>query len=910
MELIHHIEDTELPIEVNFEMLKEKGLAYIQRHNKGTWTNLNPSDPGVTILDQLCFAFTELGYCNNFPIKDILTNVKGELEIENQFYLPEDILTTSPITIEDFRKYLIDRVKGIKNVQIIPVKTSIEITNGVYNVFISIDSKIADEDIVEDIDDLTGEVTYENKKALICKNAFFALNTCRNLGELFLYPVPLISKKYFVYGNLELENDTDLNSILVEIDYEINNYVFPNVVQTGYDALKREGTATDSIFNGPKLRNGWIPSDSVYSKKNIVQAYELTEIIQSIAGIKSITNVSFDESGTLLEVNTLKDEILVFDFIKSITYERKYEGDIEFGITTKGRQLNKDLNISLISELSNFDSPLEQVNTVAAVKMAPDLPEGRYRDISSYYSIQNTFPDAYAVGIEGVASNATDFQLAQSRQLKGYLTLFDQVFTNQFMQLANLGRLFSFQNSVTGTPKDQAQFYSSKTIFEKRHPEYPAPYLSFSPTYYYQSLYKTVPNIRPLLRNFKAHQFGYEIQSPEREINDGWVGYQGDPYNTYIWGLMSFMEDEDINIERRNAILDHLLARHGESPIVIDTIIEGTVFSGNALKDKVIIKSLYLQNLGLLSYYRVKAYNFIGAIPLKFINVSKNGKKTFETVFNNKYDRLKEIWLQGNQKDFIFSTKKIDKEIQITSTDFIQYSVVELKLNLLFALNVYYQNYLINNKNVNAYWLIRERKGFLCIETNLLIESADFEIVITEDFEGVTLKKINKKLSHSEFLTLENTLKNQLRFEDLNTLRPLTKEEELAYDLNDFVAIENTCYSWNVRVSWDDGASISIADPIFDNALVFIFPDFIPLFKTPEFKYRLHYFLENDLPVQVQAKRFYVSNTLLDTLIPQYVDWHNNLLFDDKTKKLHGKGLVKSAKILTESIMNLNHLEL
>tara|TARA_R110002050_G_scaffold261556_1_gene401619 strand:- start:98836 stop:101565 length:2730 start_codon:yes stop_codon:yes gene_type:complete len=908
MELLHHIEDTTLPIEVNFEMLKKRGLAFIQRHNKGTWTNLNPSDPGVTILDQLCFAFTELGYCNNFPIKDILTNINGNLEIKDQFYLPEDILTTSPITIEDYRKYLIDRVKNIKNVQIIPVKTSMEITNGIYNVFISIDSKITDEDVVENIDDATGEITYENKKALICKNAFFALNTCRNLGELFLYPVPLMSKKYAVYGNLELENDIDLNSILVKIDYEINNYVFPNVVQTGYDALKRDGTPTNSIFNGPKLRNGWIPRDSIYAKKNIVQAYELTEIIQSIPGIKSIANVSFDESGTLFEVNTLKDEILVFDFIKSLEYERKYEGVIEFQVNTKGRKLNKDLNISLISELSNFDQPLEQIDTVAAVKMTPDLPEGNYRDISSYYSIQNTFPDAYAVGSEGVISNATDFQIAQSRQLKAYLTLFDQVLANQFMQLANLGRLFSFRNSVTGTPTDRTEFYSLQTPFEKIHPEYPAPYISFSPTYYYQSLYKTVPHIRPLLRNFKAHQFGYEIQSPEREINDGWVDYKGDPYNTYIWGLMSFIEDDAVNIERRNAILDHLLARHGESPIVMDTIIEGTVFSGNAQKEKVIIKSLYLQNLGLLSYYRVKAYDFIGATPLKFIKVSKKGEKTFEAIFEATYDKLKKVWLQGNQKDFIFDTKKIDRELQITSSDFINYSAVELKLNLLFALNIYYQNYLINNKNVNAYWLIRERKGFLCIETNLLIESADFEIVITEDFDGGIFRKIDKKLSQNEFLILEDALKNELKFEEINALYPLTKEEEV-YSLNDFKTIENTCYSWRVRVSWEDGTPISITDPMFENTLIFIFPDFIPLFKTPEFKYRLHYFLENDLPVQIQATRFYVSNTLLDALIPQYVNWHNNLLYDDKNKKLHGKGLVKSAKTLAESIKNLNHLK-
>ena len=65
----NYIIDTQLPLELDFKALKAEGLAYIQRHSSSEWTNLNPSDPGVTILEQLCYAFTELGYCANFPIK-------------------------------------------------------------------------------------------------------------------------------------------------------------------------------------------------------------------------------------------------------------------------------------------------------------------------------------------------------------------------------------------------------------------------------------------------------------------------------------------------------------------------------------------------------------------------------------------------------------------------------------------------------------------------------------------------------------------------------------------------------------------------------------------------------------------------------------------------------------------------
>src|ERR1700744_89704 len=111
----YHITNKALPLDQNFALLKQKGFDYIQEYIGNEWSNLNPSDPGVTILDQLCFALTELGYCNDFSIADILTDKNGKLQMDNQFYLPEQILTTASVTIADYRKYLIDGIPGITN---------------------------------------------------------------------------------------------------------------------------------------------------------------------------------------------------------------------------------------------------------------------------------------------------------------------------------------------------------------------------------------------------------------------------------------------------------------------------------------------------------------------------------------------------------------------------------------------------------------------------------------------------------------------------------------------------------------------------------------------------------------------------------------------------------------------------
>ena len=48
-----YILDESLPLDQDFNALKLEGLAYIQACSGSEWTNLNPSDAGVTILDQI-----------------------------------------------------------------------------------------------------------------------------------------------------------------------------------------------------------------------------------------------------------------------------------------------------------------------------------------------------------------------------------------------------------------------------------------------------------------------------------------------------------------------------------------------------------------------------------------------------------------------------------------------------------------------------------------------------------------------------------------------------------------------------------------------------------------------------------------------------------------------------------------
>lgn len=679
----YFILDVPLPKSQDFNALKQDGLDYIHAATSTVWTNLNPSDPGVTILDQVCYALTELGYCNDFPIKDILTKPNGKLQTEDQFYLPDEILTTSPVTIADYRKYIIDGVDGVNN-------AVISVENGNYQTYLLIDPAVTDAKIID----------------AICNAAFYALNKRRNIGELFQLPQALSPVAHYIYGRIEIQNKADINELLTEIETKISTYIFPKIVQTGYRQLMTNGDDVNTIFDGPLLQKGYIDTALLGNKRNVLRLTELVHLISSTESVTAVTALTFDNSVPgVKEIKSAANEVLFVNVADSVA-----NGYLE--IYSKGARVQVS-NTANVPALSNaMDEPEMNMVFASQPDFHADLPKGKFRDINTYYSIQNTFPEIYGIGPDSLSENVPAFKLAQSRQLKGYLLLFDQLLANQFSQLANTAHLFSFKNSNTGTPTDKHEYYAVQNKLQRKRRQYPAPYRVFSPTYFYQSLYD-IPHIRPLLKGHETFNFSFGAISPKELEHRSWKAYKEDPYNPYMHGMMQFMEDDETAISRRNDILDHLLARHGESPLLIDTIIEGSKYSGDPLKDKVIFKSLYLQNLGLLSYFRQKAYNFLGAV--KLVDEIKKVPPDFE-----------EDILCGNSSDFVFRSRKINEAEKLHEHSFNNHSAIELKINLLFGFRVLYNDFIADHYNDDAsdvdlaYWLIMHRRGLIMIETALL----------------------------------------------------------------------------------------------------------------------------------------------------------------------------------------------
>ena len=59
---------------MDYAFLRREGLRLLERLAGDQWTDFNAHDPGITILEQVCYALTDLAYRINYDIKDLLAS--------------------------------------------------------------------------------------------------------------------------------------------------------------------------------------------------------------------------------------------------------------------------------------------------------------------------------------------------------------------------------------------------------------------------------------------------------------------------------------------------------------------------------------------------------------------------------------------------------------------------------------------------------------------------------------------------------------------------------------------------------------------------------------------------------------------------------------------------------------------
>ena len=94
------------PQELDYEALRLEGIRYVQKLCGKVWTDYNPHDPGITILEQIVFALTDLGYKTGFDIETFLTQADGNIDYGREaLYTREQIMRPFPVTVHDYERF-------------------------------------------------------------------------------------------------------------------------------------------------------------------------------------------------------------------------------------------------------------------------------------------------------------------------------------------------------------------------------------------------------------------------------------------------------------------------------------------------------------------------------------------------------------------------------------------------------------------------------------------------------------------------------------------------------------------------------------------------------------------------------------------------------------------------------------
>ena len=645
--------------DLDFQFLKKIGIEYIESLGGNLWTDYNTHDPGITILDMLCYTISDLGNRIELPIEHILSKQDGS-GFDSQFYTAQEILPNRATTALDYRKLFIN-IDGVRNCWLrkharkvyVDCKHDILSYNpnaypgllpqyqrefemkGLYDLLVDFD--ISDE-LVKDSPEYLAEIVLIKNKIRECYQAN------RNLCEDLINIIEIKEQPFSICAKIEVEKEAIEEQVHAKVLFEIQKYFSPQVAFYSLKQMLKKKYDTTEIFDGPLLEYSYTEGSETFSGIHFIDTNELRNsslrtqirlsdimnIISSIDGVKEIIDITIGKCD-----GTNSDEwvLCVTDGMRPVICDKSV-----FNYT-------KDV-LPLIVTQSKVDTYLDelqaqfQMNRRQTIGGGLDLPEGKYLDTDWYTTMQNDFPDTYGIGIYGLPSTATIERKSQAKQLKAYLLFFDQILASYFAQLGVVKDLLAIDGQL------------------KR-------------TYYTQAV--------------------KDLQGFD-ELVDVLVDY---PTNDDLLLSENLFGDLDNINERRNQLLDHLIARFAEK-FSEYTFLMNSIYGSASTELIVTAKQSFLNDYVNISSNRGGAFNYYKQLPSNLWdtdNVSGSeeriarlvgfkGKDFWRRNVSNSYVEIYSVVI-GTQTFYRWKIRDVASNIILSSTvDFTNRSKASVDLNL------------------------------------------------------------------------------------------------------------------------------------------------------------------------------------------------------------------------------------
>lgn len=337
----------------------------------------------------------------------------------------------------------------------------------------------------------------------------------RSLCEDFINIKSVKVKELAICIKVDLEHDAQANAVLANIYHAIEQFLSPELQWNSLENLQAKGLAIDEIFEGLALNHGFLTADQmeVSDRRRIIYVSDLINIISDIEGVKFLGEI---------ELGVKKNGIFQ-DPGQEVQWHlelaSKEESDYfipRLNIDHSSVKFRKD-RIPVSTGRDEVNAELDRLRANKPILQPPialDIlaPTGQARDVAEYVSVQTHFPGTYQIGDRGPSPHIDLQRRAQIKQLKAYLLVFEQLLANYLAQLANINSLFSIDTGIKNT-------------------------------YFSQGL-QNVPNVEELL-------IGLASANDAEQLAENWMAFLP-------------KEDEAVFTERRNRMLDHLMARFHE----------------------------------------------------------------------------------------------------------------------------------------------------------------------------------------------------------------------------------------------------------------------------------------------------------------------------------------------------------
>lgn len=402
---------------LGFWSLRQEGLAAVQALSGAHWTDYNLHDPGVTILEQACYALTGLVYRADFPVADHLAGEDGGIDLEGHALHPAEVVfPCRPTTPADYRQLLLDHVSGLDEVAVEPAAGG---PPGRWRVELRV---------------APGQPE-QGRQAV--RDALALLRANRNLGEDFEHAVTLVEDRWCtLHAEIEIGGPRDAADVLAEVYFFCETRIAAPAMLQGTARNLAEGDALEDVFSGPAVRNGRVLPAATGEQLFIA---DLMTGLKAVDGVQEVRWLGLQvEGGETLSVDTLA--------------RRGAGWALRLRVPADGGE------VRLLRRGSRVDPPPDRVFMkyqdlraaasgarlpAGAMSARGPRPRGNHRPALPHSPLQDQFPAVYGINAYGLEPGASRQEKAWAWQLKAYLALFDQAMAHSGAQLAHIRELFA-----------------------------------------------------------------------------------------------------------------------------------------------------------------------------------------------------------------------------------------------------------------------------------------------------------------------------------------------------------------------------------------------------------------------------------------------------------------------------------